>query len=340
MRMWGFRCSGIFLILLIAINFLLTPVFGHVPVFGGSGKSLDTAIQVEDPEKSTVFYGQLTSGNLRYYSFEVKKGERIALGLIVPVADGNAGFTPDMILMGPGLTEEGKIPKAVEAPESYGAKVYSSKLPEKPVYEGFTPSAFYSLAIFNLKAPESGKYYLIIISGQEEGNYGIIIGYEETFTLTEWISIPLNQIKIYQWEGQSLLLIFSPLGLTLLVGLLTIFFKKEIIANFNPAHISGILAGLFFLGTGASLILQMLISLNKTSYSPEIFITLFLVMANLGLGTTALVLSMKNKGYNATSTRKLFYFLGLGIAGLFFWAGWFVGPLLAFEAALLPWKHK
>jgi len=42
------------------------------------------------------------------------RGERIVLGFIVPVEPDNAGFTPDMILMGPGLTDEGKIPETVE----------------------------------------------------------------------------------------------------------------------------------------------------------------------------------------------------------------------------------
>ena len=56
-----------------------------MPVFGGEGKSPETAIQIEDPAKSRVFYGQLAFGDIRYYSFNMEKGERIILGLIVPV---------------------------------------------------------------------------------------------------------------------------------------------------------------------------------------------------------------------------------------------------------------
>jgi len=348
MRQGTFWFSGIFL--LVIIYFLSAPAFAHVPVFGGEGKSLETAILIEDPSKSRVLYGELASGNLRYYSFKMEKGERIVLGLTIPVEQGNQGFAPNLILIGPGLADEGKVPEKLEVPEGYGTKVLSYSLPESTVYEGFTPSAFYSLAHLDIKAPESGMYYAAVGAIQEkglqereiqkEGNYGLILGYRETFTLKEWISIPLSQIKIYLWEGQSFLLIFTPLALTLAAGLLAIFLKREAVAGFSPARISGAIAGLFFLGTGATCVFQMLISLSKSSYSSGIVITLFLILASIGLGVVAIALSLKDESYGTGSTRKRLYFSGLGIAGLLLWAGWFIGPLLAFEASVLPWKHK
>jgi hypothetical protein len=362
MRSWVFRYSGVSLLLLTAICFFLTPALAHTPAFGGGGESLETAIQVEDPEKSWVFYGQLASEDFRYYSFKMERGERIVLGLTIPIEEGNQGFTPNLVLLGPGLEDEEQIPEQLEVPEGYGAKVLSYSLPESPVYEGFTPSAFYSLARLDMKAPESGTYYVAVGGVQEtgtiegegaaqgenvqergipgEGNYGVIIGYRETFTLKEWISIPLSQIKIYRWEGQSLLLIFTPFALTLAAGFAAIYLKRETVARFSPARVSGILAGLFFLGTGLSYTFQMLMSLSKSSYSPEIFITLVLILASTGLGVAAIALSLKDRNYGTGSAKRRFYFFVLGIIGLLLWAGWFIGPLLAFEAALLPWKHK
>jgi hypothetical protein len=354
MKQETFWFSGIFL---LAVLYLLSPpALAHVPAFGGEGKSPETAIQIEDPTKSRVLYGQLDSDTLRYYSFKIEKGERIVLGLTIPVEQGNQGFIPNLILIGPALADEGKIPEMLEMPDGYGAKVLSYSLPESPVYEGFTPSAFYSLVHLDIKAPESGIYYIAVGAIQEEhgiqekdvqerripkeGNYGIIIGYRETFTLKEWISIPLSQIKIYQWEGQSLLLIFAPLALTLTVGFWAIFFKRKTIDRFNPARISGVLAGFFFLGTGMIYIFQMLISLSKSSYSLQIFVTLILILASIISGVATIALSLKDENYSKGSTRKRLYFFILGIAGLLFWAGWFIGPFFAFEAAILPWKRK
>ncbi|WP_292388108.1 hypothetical protein [Methanosarcina sp. UBA5] len=360
MRQETFWFSGIFL--LAVIYFLSAPAFAHVPVFGGEGKSPETAIWIEDPSKSRVLYGHLASGDLMYYSFKMEKGERIVLGLTVPVEDGKKGFIPSLILIGPKLVDEGKVPERLEVPDGYGANVLLYSLPESPVYEGFTPSTFYSFAKLDIKAPESGTYYAVVDAIQEadsregedaiqgkdlqerkiprRGNYGIVIGYRETFTLKEWISIPLSQIKIYRWEGQGLLLIFTPLALTLAAGLLAIFLKREAVAGFSLACISGVLAGLFFIGTGMSYVFQMLISLNKSSFSSEVFITFFLIFASLGLGVVAIALSLKDESYSTGSARKLIYFSVLGIAGLLFWAGWFIGPLLAFEAAALSWKRK
>ncbi len=360
MKRGTFWFSGIFL--LAVTYFLSAPVLAHMPTFGGEGKSPETAIRIEDPSKSRVLYGELASGDIQYYGFNIEKGERIVLGLTIPVEEGNKGFTPNVILIGPGLQNEGKISDKLEVPDGYGAKLLSYSLPKKPVYEGFTPSAFYSLVKLDIKAPKSGTYYAAVGAIQEagsrkgedaiqekglqereipgEGNYGLILGYRETFTLKEWISMPLSQIKIYHWEGQSLLLIFTPLALTLAAGLLAIYLKREAVAGFSPARISGILAGFFFLGTGVTYILQMLISLVKSSYSLEVFITLILILANIVLGVAAIALILKDENYRVSSTRKRLYFSVLGIVGLLLWAGWFIGPFLAFEAAILPWRRN
>jgi hypothetical protein len=332
--------SGITLTLLITANILTIPSLAHVPTFGTGGKSPETAIPFEDPSISRVLYGQLTEGDLTYYSFDVKQGERIVLGLTVPVEQGRQVFIPDLILMGPGLTDEGKVPEKLVVPQGYGVKVFSSSLPESPVYEAFAPSAFYSIASPDLKAPESGKYYAVARAARGNGNYGVVLGYEESFTLMEWISTPLSQIRIYLWEGQSPLLVFAPLGIVLALGLLAVYLNKDTVAGFSPARISGIFSGLFFLGTGFSLISQMVISLSKTSFTSEVTITLFLILASIGPGVIALFLSLKGESSGAASTRQRLYFFGLGILGLLLWAGLFVGPLLSFITALLPWKNK
>lgn len=332
--------SGVILTLLIAANILTITALAHVPTFEGGGKSPDAAIPFDDPSISRVLYGQLAEGDITCYSFDIKRGERIVLGLTIPFDQGRQGFTPDLILMGPGLTDEGKIPEKLEVPQGYGVKVFSGSLLKSPVYEAFAPSAFYSVASPDLIAPESGKYYAVVSSAHRAGNYGVVLGYKEAFTLSEWISTPISQIKIYLWEGQSLLQVFAPLGIILVLGLLAVYLKKETIASFSPARISGVFAGLFFLGTGFSLISQMMFSLSKTSFTSEIFITLFLILASAGLGIFALFLSLKAESSGTISTKMHLYFFSLGILGLLLWAGLFAGPFLSFVTALLFWKNR
>jgi hypothetical protein len=340
MKQRGFRYFRIISILLIAIYFLLIPALAHVPIFESGGKSPETATPVEKPDISKVLYGKINAGELIYYSFKMDKGERIVLGLTIPVDQGKQGFVPDLILMGPGLTKEGKALTNLEIPEGYGVKLYSGNLSNGPEYEEFTPSAFYNLASPDLIAPENGTYYVVVSSGNEGGNYGVVIGYKEVFTLMEWISIPINQLRVYLWEGQSLILILSPLVITLILGIYALYSKKKVYSGLYPAKVSGIFSGFFFLSTGLSFLLQMLISLSKSEFSSAVYITLILAIVSIVLGFLALRLCLKNKGYNERSINRSLYFLCLGIAGLLLWAGWFIGPFLAFGAALLPWKSS
>jgi hypothetical protein len=353
MKKWGLRNSGfllrpafVLLTTLLTAYFLLSPVFAHVPVFDGEGKSPEEAIYVEDPLKSRVLYGQLSGGgDVRYYSFEMGKGERIRLGLIVPVEPRTRGF-PDLVLMGPGIVsgeesgEVSELPGTVEIPEGNGALIVPGSRPKSATYEGFTPSAFYSLARLDLEAPESGTYYAAVNSPPGGGNYGVVLGYLESFSLKEWLLIPLDQIRIYRWEGQSLLFIFTPLLFTLAVGFLIILRTKAEVVDYDPGRWSGALAGLLFLGTGISFLFQMLVSLSKSAYTPEIIITLFLALAHLGLGATAIVLSLRGKGYGKERAREKLYFLVLGLGGFLLWAGWIIGPFLALEAGMIAWGRK
>lgn len=353
MKKWGLRNSGflpgpVFVLLtaLLSAYFLMSPVFAHVPVFDGEGRSLEEAISVEDPLKSRVLYGELSgAGDVRYYSFEMEKGERILLGLIVPVEPRTRGF-PDLILIGPGFSgeaekpEAAELPETVEIPEGKGALVVQGSRPRSATYEGFTPSAFYSLARLDMEAPESGTYYAAVNSPPGGGNYGVVLGYLETFSLTEWLLIPLNQIRVYRWEGQSLPLIVSPLLFTLAAGFLIILRTKADLVDYDPGRWSGVVAGLLFLGTGMSFLFQMLLSLSKSAYTPEIIITLFLAFAHLGLGAGAVALSLREREYGKERAREPLYYLVLGLGGLLLWAGWILGPLLALEAGLLAWGRK
>jgi len=322
------------------MNFLIIPALAHVPIFESGGKSPETATSAANPDISKVLYGKISAGESIYYSFKMDKGERIVLGLTVPVEQGKQGFAPDLILMGPGLSNEGKAPTNLEVPKGYGVKVFSGNLSNGPEYEEFTPSAFYTLTSPDIIAPENGTYYVVVNSGYEGGNYGVVIGYKEVFTLMEWVSIPLNQLRVYLWEGQSLVMILSPLVITLIIGIYVLYSKRKVNSGFYPAKISGVFSGLFFLGTGLSFLFQMLISLSKSEYTSAVYITMILGLASIVLGFLALRLSFKNKGYNEKSIKRSLYFLCLGIAGLLLWAGWFIGPLLAFVTAFLPTKSK
>jgi hypothetical protein len=114
MKKWKFRVSGILSVLLIVVYFLLIPALAHVTILESGGRSPDKATPTLNPEISKVHYGKIAAGDLIYYSFKMDEGERIVFGRTIPVEQGRQGFTQDLILMGPGLTNEGKVPTNLE----------------------------------------------------------------------------------------------------------------------------------------------------------------------------------------------------------------------------------
>lgn len=161
------------------------------------------------------------------------------------------------------------------------------------------------------------------------------MGYFEEFTLSEWIFTPISLISIYQWQGESLAVIFAPIVLALAVGLgLMIWWRSKRTVTYTLFVWLGALAGLLFLGTGIMKLLQMIIALTYTSLMPEVGVTLILDLAPILIGILTLRLSLRTKGKVNRRTR---IYLGIiGLAALFLWAGLLLGSAIAFIGALLP----
>ena len=315
---------------------ILPEVLGHAPLGAGGNESLATAALIPDPTKSWAIYDELhEGGEAHYYRFSISEGQRILVSLYISPASKDMGFSPVLVFMGPRISNQGIIPGEVEVPEGSSAMVVEGKPPAQATYEPFSPSSFYSLATIDLNAPSSGTYYIAIYEPYQGGHYGLAVGYRETYTLEEWILIPINLISVYQWEGQSLLFIFTPMVAILVIGLAILLWRRRSrgrpIALFNW---TGALAGLLFLGSGVTVLSQMIVALTRASLVPEVGVTLVFAAIPILLGTSALRLALKQE--EKIRTRKRVYFVILGLLALFMWAGLLVGPILAIVTSLLP----
>ncbi len=202
-------------------------------------------------------------------------------------------------------------------------------MPERASYEAFTPSKHYTLLDIDTTAPATGQYYVAVHSTTTGGEYALGIGYTESFKLTEWITVPAYTIKIHLWEGQSVFSIFAPLIATLLAGLVIAFKRQK---NLSYFAIAGIIAGLFYIGSAAMKLYQMMIAMEGTSAGPSIALTTAFIIVSATLGILLLKLSLKDT--IGTKERSLMLFIG--IAGLFTWSGVFIGPAIAITAAIIP----
>jgi len=331
------KLLGIYLLVLAITAIVILPeVLGHAPLGAGGNESLATAALIPDSTRSWAAYGELhEGGEAQYYRFLISEGQEILVSLFISPASKDSGFLPALVLLGPNVSNQGTVPDYVEVPEGSGAMVVEGKLPAEATYEPFSPSSFYSLATIDLNAPSSGTHYVAVYEPYRGGHYGLAVGYRETYTLQEWILIPINLISIYQWEGQSLSSILAPMGVILVVGLALILRRRRNrelpMTLFNW---TGALAGLLFLGSGVTVLSQMIIALTRASLVPEVGITLVFAAIPILLGISALRLALKQE--EKIRTRKRAYFVILGLLALFMWAGLLVGPILAIVTSLLP----
>jgi len=320
-------------VVLLLVSILQTAA--HSPLTSGENESLATAAIVPDPAKSWAIYAELHEGSeAQYFRFNMTQGERIYAMLLKSTRPENEEFMPIMILMGSGLSGQGDAPDYVEVPEGAGVLIGESEQPAQATYEPFSPSSFYPLAKIDLDAPATGTYYVAVHDPAQGGYYGLAVGYIESYSLNEWLLIPISLISVYQWDGQSIALIFAPLAATLTVGLGLIWWKKFRKTSWTVFDIIVVLAGLLFMSSGVSILFQMALALAKTSIAPEIALTLIFAVIPIILGIATLRLALKRPG--AVTFRLRIYLVMLAFAALFAWAGLLIGPALALLAGVFP----
>ncbi|MCW4017228.1 MAG: hypothetical protein NWF00_00860 [Candidatus Bathyarchaeota archaeon] len=319
---------------------LIPAALAHAPLETTDNESIETSTVISDPTKSWAIYAKLNSnGDPQYYTFNVTSDQEIRITLYKSMRPEDTDFKPQLVIMGPELTPQGSIPAEITVPSGYGAYLVKQSEPQ-PTYEPFSPGTFVGLAEETLQNPTAGQYYLVVYEQSDApqgGNYGMAIGERETYSLEEWILIPFNLIGIYQWEGQSLPVIFAPMIATLIVGatLLTWQLKRKGELGNLLAWV-GAIAGITFVGTAATTLFQKLSAATQVPLGAEAILTMIFVIIPLVLGLTTVRLALKDSG-NA-GVKKRIYFVILGVAALFAWAGLIVGPALAIAASVMPTK--
>jgi hypothetical protein len=333
--------SSLFGILLIA-SFTLPLVLAHAPLGTQDNESIDKATVIPDPTKSWALYSALNiDGDPQYYTFNISVGQTIHILMYKSLRAEDANFTPVLVLLGQNMNATGDIPSKITVPAEYKAQLIHPTKPQ-PSYEPFSPGILAYLTDLTISNASTGQYYLVVYEASSNptgGHYGLAIGDRETYTIDEWVLIPFNLISIYQWEGQSLGLIVTPMVATLIIGLVFVAWRQRKHCDLaNPMVWLAAVAGLTFVGTAASTFFQLLFGASQVSVGVDVVITIIFATIPLILGFTTLRIALKNS--KEATMRKRIYFIILGVAALFIWAGLIAGPILATIAALMPTKIR
>ncbi|KXA90715.1 hypothetical protein AKJ62_00080 [candidate division MSBL1 archaeon SCGC-AAA259D14] len=317
------------------IIFTIPLCSAHVPKEVEGNNTLETALIVDDPTKSWAIYAKIhEKGEAQYYRLELEESQILRASLFVPNKD---SFVPNLIIGGLSLETEGVLPDDVQIPEDYGYIVKEGNL-EDPEYEPFTPASYYYLADFEKEIEDTGTYYVIVSDPDGEGNYGLAIGKEERYGLVEWIRVPLDIIKVRQWEGLSLLYIFLPMILTIIVGffLLIWFGKSEPKRNYTVLGWLVVSSGLLYFGSGVMKFVEMIVASGKANPGPLIVVTVVFASLPVVLGIFTIRKGIEFNGDIYLKDR--IYLAVYGILALFVWAGFILGSIIIFLASVLPSK--
>jgi len=308
-------------------------VFAHTPLKpGGENDSLDTAFDIPNPTKSWTLYRELHErGEAEYFKLHLHEGDKFVVSVYTPRNE-EPDFVLNLVVMGPEIESPSQAPAFIEVPEGVELRLIEGSRHEAPEYEPFTPASYYFMAEYRADVVVEGDYYFAVYSDGGEGRYGVAVGYVETFTLVEWLLIPLDVIGIHQWEGQSLSLILAPLAITLVLGFVFLFWMFRPIAG--VAVFLGVLAGLLYIGSGFMTLTQMLIALIGATSTSSAALTLVFATLPMALGLFLIRKMIGDRTSNTIRDRVIIF--ALAILGFVFWAGILVGPALCITLSFLP----
>jgi len=324
-------------VLLVLILCFALPVYAHVPVSADGNTDISTALAIEKPTKSYVMYGHLhEAGEVAYYQLRMNPGDRLVLSLTTP---GYNETVPDMIVMSPGtaMSFEG-LPQPVSVPQGYGAEIIRGEPPQKAEYEPFSPGAVFKSSSYSKEITAPGLYYLAVVRPADETRYSIATGYEEEFTPSEWVLVPINVISTHLWEGQSIITILTPFLAVVILGFVVIARREK--RKGSPLTYFcwlATIAGLCYLGGAAIMLVQMVRAIAITGPSSSVSLTLVFAIIPIALGLWALRVGRSSS--KRTIQDRGFLVL-IAILGLVFWAGLVIGPVLAIGAAVIPESAK
>ncbi len=324
------------ILVFIFLLFLFVPIVSaHTPLKPTvENNSLDTAFNIPNPTKSWTLYREIhEKGESEYFKLHLHEGERFVVSVYIP-RNADTDFIPNLVIISPSIESQSQVPLTIEVPDDVEATLIKGDQPEALEYEPFTPTSYYFTADYRADITVEGDYYFGIYSDEGEGRYGIAVGYVETFTLIEWLMIPIDVINIHQWEGQSLTFIRAPMALTLLLGLSLMFWKIKLKPTSSVTVFLGVLAGLTYIGSGLMTITQMLIALIGVASTSSFILTLVFSTLPALLGFLILRKIVK---YNIPwKKRDRLIFVVLGILGYILWAGILLGPSLIILVSVLP----
>ncbi|MEF8776666.1 MAG: hypothetical protein V5A43_09235 [Haloarculaceae archaeon] len=317
----------------VILGLIAAPALAHVPAWGTANDSPENANVVTNPTKSWAFYDRVDAGGSAYYEATYLEDERLYLTLYTPDPD----LQPGLVLMTPGGETSEQVPDAVEVPADYGATVLASEPAESAEFEPFTPGAYYYTLSLDRTVETGGTYLFAVydVAG-ESGPVGVAVGRSESFTLIEFLTVPIDVLGVHAWEGDSPLLVFGPGLLVAVLGVVRLRGRLDGRSGREPriARWALGLAAVAIFATSAMMATQFAVALAMTGPSPAAVLTLLLVVVPATIATWLGRLATDEEIRLSRRLRVMLFLAGAG--SLATWGGLLLAPLVPIGLSLLP----
>jgi len=323
-------------LILLLISIIAGSASAHIPFMSMNNGRIENAVQIEEPERSWAIYEEIEKEEwANYFYTELREGDRLYVSLFTPEGE---YMVPQLIIMGPDPTWSDTVPEGIDHPSGLGAVHLSSGTMGEAEFEPFTPSVLQQGVEFDEEMRVAGTYYIVVFNLTAVGKVGLTIGYQESWGPLEWVKIGVDVVRIHVWEGQDFFMIMLPFLLTVGLGgssvaLIRIRTGK---GPERPVQIMAALAALLFTGTSMNLLYQLMRGISALGFVPSMLATLVIILIPLGMSLYLFRFSSRRVVRFAIEHRLILALMGL--LGLAFWSGFFLGPILLLAGAIMPGK--
>jgi len=121
-----------------------------------------------------------------------------------------------------------ETPPGIAVPPGMGALTLDGVRPPRAELEPFTPMALYETASYRGTVNVTGPVW-VLVTGNDGGRYVLGTGYLEVFSPAEWLTIPVDRLRIHLWQGQSPLLVVGPLAVVVIAGSLFLVLRRAVL---------------------------------------------------------------------------------------------------------------
>jgi hypothetical protein len=261
---------------------------------------------------------------------DLRAGDRLLLSLLST----EERFRPDLIVMGPGWDSQSNGSIGVDVPDGYGWVIVEGEA-TRAEFEPFTPGSYYHVAEYDQEVVDTGIYYVAVRTGHGSGSFSLAVGYLESFTITEWLSLPYSLIGVYRWEGQGWGTILGPALVVIIAWLgVILWFRRRTIARLSVFQWTSSISGVLILSWAAIVLTQMVMALGRSGWAAAAMLTIGFAGASIVMALYALTPAFT--GPDVPDVGRRIGMVLVGALSFFIYTGLVLGPILALVVALLP----